>query len=176
MPEARARHTMSLPPVSRLRELSGFWRHPELLLLTGFGSGLARRAPGTAGSAVAVLLWWWCLADLSWVVQGCVVIGVFLLGVWLAERAARKFGVGDDPAIVIDEFAGQWLALLGAPASPAAVLAGFVLFRLFDIAKPWPISVADQRVHGGLGVMLDDLLAGGFALAGMVLLREVGWV
>jgi phosphatidylglycerophosphatase A len=167
---------MKTPLVRPLRDVSGLWRHPELVLLTGFGSGLAPRAPGTAGSVVAVLFWWWALSGLGVIAQGLVILGVFLLGIWLAERASKRFGVGDDPAIVIDEFAGQWLALLCAPASPVAVLAGFVLFRLFDIAKPWPVSVADQRVRGGLGVMLDDLLAGAYALGGMLLLRAAGWL
>ncbi len=149
---------------TRLRELDRPWRDPELLLLTGFGSGLAPKAPGTFGSLAALAVWWWGLASFGWVTQLAIVAVVFALGIWLSHRAAVRHGVGDDPAIVIDEFAGLWLTLLGAPADPLTAAAGFLLFRLFDIWKPWPISVADQRVPGALGVMLDDLLAGAFAL------------
>jgi phosphatidylglycerophosphatase A len=152
---------------AQLRELDQRWRDPELLLLTGFGSGLAPKAPGTFGSLAALALWWWLVAPLDWTLQLAVVVGVFVLGVWLSHRAMDRYDLGDDPAIVIDEFAGLWLTLLGAPVEPLAALGGFLLFRLFDIAKPWPVSVADQRVRGGLGVMLDDLLAGALALGVM---------
>jgi phosphatidylglycerophosphatase A len=148
---------------TRLRELDRPWRDPELLLLTGFGSGLAPKAPGTFGSLAALVLWWWLIAPLGWPLQLAIVAGVFGLGLWLCGRASARHGLGDDPAIVIDEFAGLWLALLGAAAEPLTALAGFLLFRLFDIWKPWPVSVADQRVPGALGVMLDDLLAGALA-------------
>lgn len=151
--------------VRRLRDLPSPLRHLDLLLITGFGSGLVARAPGTAGSAVAVLVWWWLLADLAWPIQLGVVLITFVAGIALSARAMRRHGLGDDPSIVIDEFAGQWLTLLGAPAHPLAALVGFLLFRIFDILKPWPVSVADRKVHGGLGVMLDDLLAGALAWA-----------
>jgi len=149
----------------RLRDLDRPWRNPELLLLTGFGSGLAPWAPGTFGSLAALVLWWWLIAPLGWPAQVAIVAITFCTGIWLSHRAARRFGLGDDPAIVIDEFAGLWLALAGAPAEPLVALIGFALFRLFDIVKPWPVSVADQRVPGALGVMLDDLLAGALAFA-----------
>ena len=122
-----------------------------------------------------MLLWWWLLADLAWPIQLGVVLITFVAGIALSGRAMRRHGLGDDPSIVIDEFAGQWLTLLGAPAHPLAALVGFLLFRIFDILKPWPVSVADRKVHGGLGVMLDDLLAGALAWAVFaVLLRLTG--
>jgi phosphatidylglycerophosphatase A len=160
--------------VRRLRDVPRPLSHPDLLLITGFGSGLAPRAPGTAGSAVAVLLWWWLLADLAWPLQLAVVLVTFVAGIAVSARAMRRHGLGDDPSIVIDEFAGQWLTLVAAPAHPLAALVGFLLFRIFDILKPWPVSVADRKVHGGLGVMLDDLLAG--ALAWMTFAVLLQWV
>jgi len=149
---------------TRLRDIERPWRDPEVVLVTGFLTGLAPKAPGTVGSVAALVVWWWWLAPLGWPLQLGVIAAVFVLGIWLSHRVARRYGVGDDPAIVIDEFAGLWLALLGASAELLPALAGFLLFRLFDIWKPWPVSVADQRVPGALGVMLDDLLAGALAL------------
>lgn len=137
-------------------------RDPGHLLALGFGSGLAPRAPGTFGSLAALPLAWGLL-QLPLALQLLLVGAAIVLGIWICGRCARALGTHDHGAIVWDEFAGLWLALLGmAPTLPNLVL-GFALFRLFDIAKPWPISWADRRVHGGLGTMLDDLLAGALA-------------
>lgn len=84
-------------------------------------------------------------------------------GVWLCGRTSRDLGVHDHGGIVWDEFAGFWLTMVAAPSGWGWIIAGFLLFRLFDILKPWPISWLDRRVHGGLGIMLDDLVAGAFA-------------
>jgi len=148
---------------AHLRALPHAWRDPVVFLVTGFGSGLVPRAPGTVGSLVALVLWWWLLAPLPWMAQLAVVVGSFGLGTWLTGRVAVRYQVGDDPAIVIDEFVGLWLALLAVPQSPVLAVAGFALFRLFDIWKPWPVRAADRHVPGAFGVMLDDVLAGGLA-------------
>jgi phosphatidylglycerophosphatase A len=137
---------------------------PAVFLATGFASGFLRPAPGTWGSLVALVIWWVLLAGLAWHWQLAVVVATVAVGTWVTHVVARRYGVHDDPRIVIDEFAGLWLALLGAPATLLAGLAGFVLFRLLDIAKVWPVGWADRRVSGAVGVMLDDLLAGGIAL------------
>ena len=97
------------------------------------------------------------------------VVAVAALGIWASDVYVRRSGIQDPSAIVIDEVAGQWLALVALPVDPLAYFLGFALFRLFDIAKPWPVSWADRHVAGGLGVVLDDLLAG--ALAGLC-----GWL
>ncbi|MBX3707146.1 MAG: phosphatidylglycerophosphatase A [Pseudomonadales bacterium] len=131
-----------------------------MLLVTGFGSGFFPRGPGTAGSLVALAIWWWALAPLHWTIQAGVVVVVFVAGTWLTARVARRHGVGDDPAIVVDEFVGLWLALLAAPATPAVAAAGFLLFRLLDIWKPGPVRFAERRAPGAFGVMLDDVVAG----------------
>jgi phosphatidylglycerophosphatase A len=143
------------------------WRDPLVLLATGFGSGFVRPAPGTWGTLAALAIWWLLLAGAGWALQVAALLLVSALGLWLIRRVEERYGVHDDPAIVVDEFAGLWLALLIAPAGVFWVLGTFLAFRLFDIAKPWPVGWADRRVPGALGVMLDDLFAG--ALAGTVL-------
>ncbi|MDZ7668591.1 MAG: phosphatidylglycerophosphatase A [Gammaproteobacteria bacterium] len=136
------------------------WRDPRVFIATGFASGFLRPAPGTWGSLAALAVWWLLLSGAAWPVQIAAVVLTAVLGTWLVAAVDRRYGVHDDPAIVVDEFAGLWLALLAAPAGPTWMLAGFVLFRVFDVAKPWPIGWADRRVPGALGVMLDDLFAG----------------
>lgn len=143
------------------------WSDPSVFLATGFASGFLRPAPGTWGSLVALAIWWWVLADLAWPEQLAAIALVIGLGTWLTARVGRRYGVHDDPRIVIDEFAGLWLALVAVPPTWLTALAGFLLFRAFDIAKPWPVGWADRRVPGAVGVMLDDLIAGAMALAAL---------
>lgn len=140
-------------------------KNPFVLLATGLGSGLAPIAPGTVGSLLALPIWWWCLADLSLVQQVLIVSVIAAASIWVVNRACRAAGVGDASAFVLDEFVGQWVALLAAPKSLLVVGIGFALFRAFDIGKPWPVSWADRRLKGGLGVVADDLLAGLLAAA-----------
>ena len=136
--------------------------HPATLAATWFGVGLFRFASGTWGSLAALPF----AAAIAWaggaVALGLAVLAVFGLGVWAAERIGRS-GEKDSSVIVIDEVAGQWLTLLPAALDWRLYAAGFVAFRLADIVKPWPASWADQRVAGGLGGMLDDILAGLYA-------------
>jgi len=148
------------------------------LLALGFGSGLAPKAPGTWGSVAGLALYLSTIAFLPSSVQLVVISVAFFLGVYLCGACADALGVHDHGAIVWDEFVGQWLVLvylfecLGA-RSIVAVVTGFGLFRLFDIAKPWPIRWADQKVHGGFGIMLDDVLAAGMAVALLAALNAV---
>lgn len=135
---------------------------PVLLLAFGFGSGLSPKAPGTAGSLLALMAMP-LLASLSGVVYLVFLTGVVGAGIWICGRAADKLGVHDHPGIVWDEFAGLWLALLFCPPQWVWWLVGFALFRFFDIVKPWPIHQLDRRCPGGLGIMVDDLFAGVFA-------------
>jgi phosphatidylglycerophosphatase A len=149
-------------------------RSPVLLLAFGFGSGLAPRAPGTAGTLAAVPLYL-VLSQFPPGVYLAMVAVVCGAGVWICQRASQRLGVHDHPGIVWDEFAGFLVTMIPAPLSWWSTLAGFVLFRLFDIWKPWPISWADRRCKGGLGIMLDDLLAGALAAAVLyVLVRVLG--
>ena len=138
------------------------WRW-DVLIASGAGSGLAPRAPGTFGSLAALLPWWGISALPVWAYL-LVCAAAFGLGVWVSARLTREPGAEDPGWIVIDEWVGLWLALFLLPAGWLWIVAGFLLFRLFDIAKPWPVGWADRSVHGGLGVMLDDALAGLMAL------------
>jgi phosphatidylglycerophosphatase A len=141
-------------------------RHPLGWIATGFGSGFSPFAPGTAGTIAAMLPWWWLRAlPLPWYLGA--LAAAFLIGVWASQWVVRRSGVNDPQVVVWDEFVGVWIALVAAPAGWIWALAGFALFRLLDIWKPWPVRWADRKVHGGLGVMLDDAIAGGYALVVM---------
>lgn len=144
----------------------------ERLLCAWFGAGWMKPAPGTWGSAAALPLAW-LLWDLGGhpALAGAMAI-VFFVGWWASERIVRADGLEDPSWVVIDEVAGQWMVLLFTPPSLLDYAIGFALFRLFDIWKPWPVSWADQKVKGGLGIMLDDIFAGLMGLAVMVLLKK----
>jgi phosphatidylglycerophosphatase A len=138
---------------------------PAGWLACGFGSGLTPVAQGTFGS-LAALLPWLLLRELSLPWYVLVLLLGFGVGVWACNMASRALGVADHRSIVWDEFIGQWIALLPLLVQPAPwwwIVAGFALFRLFDVWKPWPISWLDRRVKGGMGVMIDDVVAGIFA-------------
>ena len=151
------------------------WRHladPVHCLALGFGSGLAPVAPGTFGSLVGLAI---ALAmaplGLAWnLVAVAVAVGV---GIWICGESARRLGVHDHPAIVWDEVAGMMITMLAVPDAWWGAPLAFVLFRLFDIAKPWPIREIDHGLGGGMGIMLDDVLAGLFAALGLTI---VGYV
>ena len=144
-------------------------RHPVDFLALGFGSGLVPQGPGTAGTIVAIPLYL-LLAPLPLAVYLALVGILFVIGIPICEHTARRMGVHDHPAIVWDEIVGYLATMTFAPAGWPWIIAGFALFRLFDIAKPWPIRLLDQKVGGGLGIMIDDLLAAVFAAAVLQLL------
>lgn len=145
------------------RPWSGFQpRRLHQWIAFGLGFGLAPRAPGTFGTLAAIPLYW-LLSPLSPGAYLGVVALLFGLGVWACGRTARDLGDHDPGVIVWDEVVGYLAAMAFAPVGWSSVLAGFLLFRLFDIWKPWPICWLDRRVRGGLGIMLDDLAAGIFA-------------
>jgi len=141
-------------------------KQPIQLLALGFGSGLAPKAPGTFGTLAAIPFFLW-LSSLSIENYILMLVITFSVGIVLCQRTADDLGVHDHPAIVWDEFVGVWIALIPLLIFEVSgvefwlyLLLGFVLFRFFDIIKPWPIGWLDQKVHGGLGIMLDDVLAG----------------
>ena len=138
-------------------------------LALGFGSGLAPKAPGTFGTLAAVPL----VALLMWAGNAYLLVFVVLgalLGIYICDRTAKDVGVHDHGAIVWDEIIGFGITMLWLPLHWQTLLLGFVLFRLFDIVKPWPIGWLDKKVHGGVGIMLDDVVAGVFALVALQLL------
>lgn len=135
------------------------WRNPVHFAAFGFGSGAAPVAPGTFGTALAVLIYL-ILPSMTWPVYVLFLLLSFALGVWLCGKTARDIGVHDHGGIVWDEFVGYWITMFLAPTGWLWVLIGFVLFRIFDIVKPWPIRWLDKNVSGGFGVMIDDVLAG----------------
>ena len=139
-------------------------RNPLHLLSLGFGSGLAPRAPGTWGTLVAVPFYL-MLAPLPLAWYLLAVMLAFVVGVFLCTYTSKALGVHDHSGIVWDEFVGFWITMIAVPASWPWILAGFVLFRLFDIVKPWPVKLADAKMKGGFGIMFDDVLAGLYALA-----------
>jgi phosphatidylglycerophosphatase A len=145
------------------------WSDPWHVLAFGFGAGLAPKAPGTVGTLVGIPVHL-ALVGLPWSTHLAVIALLAVAGIAICDRAARDLGVPDHPGIVWDEIVGYLLTMLAAPPGWPWLVAGFTLFRLFDIFKPWPVSIADRRVHGGLGIMLDDLLAGGYAAACLALL------
>ncbi|WP_341503113.1 phosphatidylglycerophosphatase A [Gallaecimonas sp. GXIMD4217] len=150
-----------MDPKTRLR-LSNPWH----FLALGFGSGLAPKAPGTFGSLAAIPLYL-LMMHLPWPAYLGLTLLAMVLGVYICERASRDMGVHDHPAIVWDEVVGMLITLFLAPQGWQWLLAGFVIFRFFDILKPWPIRWCDRKVHGGFGIMLDDVLAGLFSLASL---------
>lgn len=151
------------------RAPASVWKNPIHFLAFGLGSGASPKAPGTVGTLAAIpfFLLMQPLA-LHWYLL--VLVVTFLIGIYLCGKTSDDLGVHDHGGIVWDEFVGYWVTMFAAPAGWTWIIIGFVLFRLFDIAKPWPIGWADKRVHGGLGIMLDDLLAGLMALACLQLL------
>ena len=144
-------------------------RNPLHLLSLGFGTGLAPAAPGTCGTAAAVLPYL-VMSRLELPVYLALVLAAFVAGVFLCRYTGGALGVHDHPGIVWDEFVGFWITMIAVPPDWQWILLGFVLFRLFDIVKPWPVKIADRRLQGGFGVMFDDVLAGLYALACMQLL------
>lgn len=150
-------------------------RSPTLLLAFGFGSGLAPKAPGTMGTIAAIPLWW-LLAQLPLASYLMVVLVSAIIGIYICGAAAKTLGVHDHGGIVWDEFVGFWIAMAALPVTWTSLILGFVLFRFFDIVKPWPISWLDKKVSGGFGIMIDDVIAG-IAAAGIIaLLGGVGLI
>lgn len=135
--------------------------HPAVLLATWFGSGFSPKASGTAGSLAALPFAYGIHVTLGPMALFAAAFLVFAVGLWASREYMKLSGNNDDPgAIVIDEVAGQWLILVGLPPTLQAYALGFFVFRVFDVLKPWPICLADQKIPGALGVMLDDMLAG----------------
>jgi phosphatidylglycerophosphatase A len=158
-----------LPPGMRLT-------HPAALIATWFGAGLLPIGPGTWGSAAALPFAWAILSFGGWPSLLACIVAVAVAGYWASGVMIAGYGDEDPPEIVVDEVVAQWMVLLVAPQTHFAYFIGFLIFRVCDTLKPWPASWADTHVSGAMGVMLDDLLAGAYALAIMAGLVQLGWV
>lgn len=147
--------------------------HPAHLLSFGFGAGLSRKAPGTMGTLFAFPMYWYLAPRLSDMVFILVLIWSFAIGVWVCDKTGKALGVADYGGIVWDEIVAFMLVLFFTPEGFAWQLLAFCLFRFFDIVKPQPIRHFDKNWHGGLGVMFDDILAAGYALLCLALVKSV---
>lgn len=138
------------------------WRNPIHFVALGFGSGCFPKAPGTFGTLAAIPVYL-LLQNLPLLAYLLLIIIGFGVGIWLCDRVAEDLGVHDHPSIVWDEMIGYFITMLAAPPGWLWIIIGFVLFRFFDILKPWPILSVDRRVRGGFGIMIDDVLAAVYA-------------
>jgi phosphatidylglycerophosphatase A len=149
------------------------WWHPAALIATGFGVGHLPWVRGSWGSLLALLCGWEIAGTGGRIALAGAAIIAFVLGCWASARVAGASGLHDPRFVVIDEIAAQWLVLLAAPLDGRWYAAAFLLFRVFDIVKPWPIRLIERRVPGGLGIMLDDVMAAIYALAVLLIAEGV---
>jgi phosphatidylglycerophosphatase A len=149
-------------------------RNPILLLAFGFGSGCLPKAPGTFGTLVAIPLYilarFFLPAHAGFAV---LTLLLFIAGIWLCERASRILRVHDHPGIVWDEIVGYFITMIAAPPGWIWIIAGFILFRIFDILKPWPVSLVDKQIEGGFGIMADDVMAAVYAWLSLQILAAL---
>lgn len=146
-------------PKVNFRELI---KRPVCFLGLGFGSGLAPKAPGTFGTIAAIPIYL-LMQNLSLMTYLVLTVIAFIVGIWICQKSADWLGKEDPSAVVWDEIVGYLVTMIAAPQGWQWVVLGFALFRFFDILKPWPISLADKELHGGFGIMFDDVIAGIFS-------------
>lgn len=147
------------------------WKNPKHFIAFGFGSGASPIMPGTVGTLVGILFFI-TMADATFWNYFLILVVLFTFGVWVCGSTATDLKTHDHPGIVWDEIVGFLITMTGLPLSWPWILAGFIAFRAFDIFKPWPIKWLDEKVPSGLGIMLDDVLAGIYAL---IILQFVAW-
>lgn len=149
------------------------WQDPFYFTAFGFGLGNLPKAPGTWGSLLGILFYLVFSNYQAWQYL-VIVLACFIFGVWLCDKVSRDIGIRDYPGIVWDEVVGMMLTLSAFKSFWSTIILAFILFRLFDIFKPWPISWIEKQVDGGLGIMLDDVLAGLMAWCCLFLLSLIG--
>jgi phosphatidylglycerophosphatase A len=143
-----------IPPIP-----DSVWQNPLHFVAFGFGSGTLPFAPGTWGTLLAIPFYL-IMQPLAWIPYLIVTLLVIIASIWICDQATRDIGVHDHPGMCLDEFAGYFVTMFCAPSGWLWIAIGFLLFRLFDIWKPWPIRQIDAKMSGGLGIVLDDVLAG----------------
>lgn len=139
-------------------------KDPIVFIALGLGSGLTPKAPGTAGTVLAIPLYL-LMQPLTLTSYAIITFALIIAGIWICGYATRKLGVHDHPGIVFDEIAGFLVTMFAAPSGWLWLVVGFVLFRFFDAVKPWPVSWFDKNLKGGFGIMIDDIVAGGLSFA-----------
>lgn len=135
------------------------WKNPWHFIAFGFGSGLLPVMPGTYATLVAIPIFL-VLQSFGWIIYAIAILVLTLFGIWLSDKVSKDIGIHDYPGMNFDEIVGYLVTMFLAPPTWFWVLIGFGLFRLFDILKPWPINWVDKNVKGGVGVILDDVIAG----------------
>ncbi len=152
------KYQKKIPPLPK-----SVWRKPLHFLAFGFGAGTIPFAPGTFGTLIAIPIY----LALAWMPVYFYILTVFCItlgSIWICNRVEKELNIHDHPGMCLDEIAGYLITMIYAPAGLLAILLGFLLFRLFDIWKPWPIRRLDQNLSGGFGTVIDDVLAGIYAL------------
>ena len=152
-------------------DTSTAWRNPIHFIAFGFGVGVIPVAPGTWGT-LAAIPFYLLIQHSPIILYSLIIIAATLLGIWACGKAEKHLGIPDYPGLVWDEFVGYWLVMLASPPGWLWIGIGFILFRIFDILKPWPIRLVDHYVKGGVGIMLDDLLA---AIPAWLILQALAW-
>ncbi len=148
------------------------WEKPSHFIAFGFGSGAVPFAPGTFGTLMAIPFYF-TMQSLSHSLYLLLTIIITLASMWLCHRVAKEINVHDHSGMCLDEIVGYLVTMYAAPHGLAWIIAGFLLFRLFDIWKPWPIRYIDEHASGGIGIILDDVLAGIYSL---IILRIIAWL
>lgn len=148
------------------------WTKPTHFIAFGFGVGAFPFAPGTWGTLLTIPFYL-LLQNLHWQIYLLIVTVITVASIWICDKVTKEIGVEDHQGMCLDEIVGFLVTMIAAPKGWGWIVFGFVLFRLFDIWKPWPIRVADKKVHGGFGIILDDVLAGVYSLA---IIQLVAWV
>jgi phosphatidylglycerophosphatase A len=168
--------TIDYPGSSSVRPRAALWAK---LVATFFGTGLMHPGPGTWGSAATLLLWWvltrWIPAPAQAMTAASLALFAVVIGIPAATQISRATGLKDPQFVVIDEVAGQLIAFIAVPAAWKSLLLGFILFRAFDIVKPWPVRNL-ERLPEGTGIVIDDVGAGLYALGVMQIVLHFGWL
>jgi phosphatidylglycerophosphatase A len=150
--------------IKRNQAPRSIWTNPVHFLAFGLGTGASPYAPGTVGTLLGVPLVY-LLSHWSLWVYLIVTVVLIAIGIWVCDKTSKDIGVHDHGGIVMDEVAGYLVTMIAVPVNVWTLIAAFFIFRFFDIIKPWPIGWIDKQVHGGVGIMVDDLLAGVYGLA-----------
>jgi phosphatidylglycerophosphatase A len=161
------RDYLNVPPVP-----ASVWRNPLHFVAFGFGSGAVPFAPGTFGTLMAIPFYL-VMQPLRPMIYLAVLLLVIGLSIWICSKATKDIGIDDHQGMCLDEIVGFLVTMFAAPVGWEWIAFGFVLFRIFDIWKPWPIRSIDRNIHGGFGMILDDVVAGVFSC---LLLQAVAWI